>query len=145
MQFDQSSPVQPVSYFSNKSFYPLQILKIMHFLDIKIFNHSFVYNFSPIVAEWIDKKKKDSPPPPPPNGGLLGFSGGGGRINSLFPPIWKKKKKKKKGFPPPPPTVGRHWLSGGGVALITLLPLCIINFWNHWLKLDQMAVLSTQY
>ena len=40
-------------------------------------------------------------------------------------------------------TVGRYWLSGGGLALLDLLPLCIIHFWNHWLKLDKMGVILT--
>ena len=31
----------------------------------------------------------------------------------------------------------------GGLALLDLLPLCIIHFWNHWLKLDKMGVILT--
>ena len=31
----------------------------------------------------------------------------------------------------------------GGLALLQLWPLCIIHFWNPWLKLDRMGALLT--
>ena len=43
----------------------------------------------------------------------------------------------------PPPHSGPLLVVRGGLALLDLLPLCIIHFWNRWLKLDKMGVILT--